>query len=130
MLDVVYVLNPAAGATASSKHKATASKLIFSVEFLCTRCDCDKLSNYLLDSATKKPIISSQLLEQMIDWMTSDPRLALTSIHQTQYLHSQRSTLWTSPTKPNTQTPIPGLVRWCTKAPLMMALQRKKSVNC
>ena len=97
----------------------------FLLEVIVTKC-----SNYLLDSATKKPIISSQLLERMIDWMTSDPRLALTSIHQTQFLHSQRSTLWTSPTKPNTQTPIPGLVRWCTKAPLMMAIQRKKSVNC
>lgn len=83
----------------------------------------------LSEESSRRPIIYSRILEQIVDWMSFDCRLALTSIHQTQYIHSQRPTLWTSPTKPNTQTPIPGLVRWCTRAPLLIALQHSRTVR-
>ena len=60
----------------------------------------------------------------MTEWISVDPNLCLISLCQTQspYLQPQRTALWTSPTKPNTQTPIPGLVRWCTKSPLLKVL--------
>ena len=62
-----------------------------------------------------------ELLDLIIDWMQADSQLCLVSLSQAHLsqLQLQRSSLWTSPTKPNTQTPIPGLVRWVTQAPLL-----------
>lgn len=98
-----------------------------SPHFTCTMITAIICIYSLPEESSKRPIISSRILEQIIDWMSFDCRLALTSIHQTQYIHSQRPTLWTSPTKPNTQTPIPGLVRWCTRVPLLIALQHSRT---
>ena len=50
------------------------------------------------------------------------------SPHST-YIQPQRSSLWTSPTKPNMQTPVPGLVRWCTQAPISQAISSKHPQN-
>lgn len=84
-------------------------------------------------SRTSKPVLTLQLLELVTDWLTSNPCLGLVSLCQSHspYIQSQRATLWTSPTKPNTLTPIPGLVRWCTKAPLLdiLHLHNNKQVN-
>ena len=58
----------------------------------------------------------------MTDWILHEPSLCLISLIRSQHVQSlmqpQRATLWTSPTKPNTHTPIPGLVRWATQGPL------------
>jgi len=72
-----------------------------------------------------KPVLSVSLLELICEWLTQEPRLALVSLYQicSSYAVQQphRAALWTSPTKPNMQTPIPGLMRWCTKAPLLVS---------
>jgi hypothetical protein len=49
----------------------------------------------------------------MTDWILADPSLCLLSL-----LNREPSkTLWTSPSKPNTQTAIPNLLAWSIKAP-------------
>lgn len=74
----------------------------------------------------RKPL-PSDLLEILTDWITEDPRLCLISLGHSQnaFIHPTRSSLWTSPTKSNTQTPIPGLVRWCNQAPLFYVMRSK-----
>lgn len=65
--------------------------------------------------------LTSVLLELICDWMTSDPIICLVSLYPkySQFLHSSQKVLWTSPTKPNTQTAVPGLVKWCIRAPFL-----------
>lgn len=60
-----------------------------------------------------KPGVTNDLLELFTEWILADPKLCLVSLSHSQnaLLQPQRTTLWTSPTKPNTQTPVPGLVR-------------------
>ncbi|KAI0211272.1 hypothetical protein LSAT2_003919 [Lamellibrachia satsuma] len=64
---------------------------------------------------TSKPGVTNDLLELFTEWILSDPKLCLVSLSHSQnaLLQPQRTTLWTSPTKPNTQTPVPGLVKCC-----------------
>ena len=72
----------------------------------------------------RKPCLTRPLLELICTWLMKDPQLCLVSLRHSQAAaagaEAQRATLWTSPTKPNTQTPVPGLIKWCTKAPLVM----------
>ena len=69
--------------------------------------------------------IPRRLLGTIADWLTVDPRLCLIALSQ--QLSTHRTNLWTSPTKSNTQTPTPGLVRWCVKAPLIYELASRKT---
>ncbi len=76
-----------------------------------------------------KKTLQSEVVEIVADWLAKDAHLSLVSVDQSQsaYIQPQRSSLWTSPTKPNTQTPVPGLVRWCTQAPIAHALAQAKN---
>ena len=61
-------------------------------------------------------MLPTVLLDLIIAWFSEDVGLGLVALTSTNnMLASHRS--WTSPTKPNSQTPITGLVRWCTQAP-------------
>lgn len=65
--------------------------------------------------------VPENLLKMISEWIFQDSRLCLSTLNQTTqgyFLQPHRTNLWTSPTKPNTQTPTPGLVRWCVQAPL------------
>ena len=79
-----------------------------------------ELAGYVcvVGSKSLKPELPIELLRLVCDWLAKEPQLCLVSLYQVhlQYAESQRAALWTSPTKPNTQTPVPGLVRWLTKA--------------
>ena len=59
----------------------------------------------------------------LTSWILDDSQLCLISLLRAQHVQSlvqpQRAALWTSPTKMNTHTPIPGLVRWATQGPLI-----------
>lgn len=67
----------------------------------------------------------------IVSWVERESRVCLISLQDQSHSSNtgaQRSSLWTSPTKHNTLTPVPGLVRWCTQAPICQALgymQRK-----
>ncbi len=75
---------------------------------------------FVVATKTKKSSVPLPLLEMLTDWIESDSQLCLVSLNhaKSSYIAASRSSLWTSPTKPNTQTPIPGLVRWCTQSSL------------
>ena len=60
--------------------------------------------------------IPLKLLKIVTRWLKDDSCLCLTSLSSPL---SSRMNRWTSPNKSNTQTPTPGLVRWCVKAPLL-----------
>ena len=60
--------------------------------------------------------IPLKLLKIITRWLKDDSCLCLTSLSSPL---SSRMNRWTSPNKSNTQTPTPGLVRWCVKAPLL-----------
>ena len=77
-----------------------------------------------IENKTSKKPIPHQLLEILAEWMSEDHSLCLVSLshaHNT-FTQRQRNTLWTSPTKPAHHTPIPGLIRWCTKVPVLQKL--------
>ena len=76
-------------------------------------------------SRTGKPIIPPQILDLVTGWIQDDPRLCLTSLCYGSNTYTSRTNLWTSPTKHNTQTPIPGLVSWCTKAPVLLEISTR-----
>ena len=84
---------------------------------------------YMLPSSgesTHQKVLPRGMLELLTSWLQADPRLCLASLgHGNGGLMTtqQRSSLWTSPTKPNHQTPVPGLVRWSTQAPLLGLLR-------
>ena len=61
--------------------------------------------------------MATELLKLFTEWILADPKLCLVSLSHSQnaLLQPQRTTLWTSPTKPNMQTPVPGLVRCCLR---------------
>ena len=65
--------------------------------------------------------IPSSLLPLIVDWVESDSTLCLVTLQKltTSALYVNRAALWTSPTKPNTQTPLPGLVRWCIRSSIV-----------
>ncbi len=65
-----------------------------------------------------------EVIELIADWIEKDHHLCVVSLDQSHssFIQPQRSSLWTSPTKSNTQSPIPGLVRWCTQAPIAQIL--------
>ena len=70
-------------------------------------------------------------MDVVAEWLVNDSHLCLVSLDQSHstYIQPQRSSLWTSPTKPNMQTPVPGLVRWCTQAPVSHAISLKNPQN-
>ena len=68
----------------------------------------------------RRPCLTRPLLELVCAWLTREPLLCLASLrHSHAAVSSQRPTLWTSPTKPNMQTAVPGLIRWCSQATLV-----------
>lgn len=75
-------------------------------------------------SGGRRPCLTRPLLELVCAWLTKEPELCIMSLRHSQAAASgaeaHRASLWTSPTKPNMQTPVPGLIRWCTNAPLVM----------
>lgn len=92
----------------------------FACNVLSTATMLYKQPAYL--SASKQQLLFQELIPMVTDWITDDSRLALMSLFHSQHTSGKeinRTTLWTSPTKPNTQTPIPGLVRWVTQGPLL-----------
>ena len=74
---------------------------------------------YVSGSKVGRPTISHSLLSYLTQWIEVDPRLCLLT-RSSPELQPHKATLWTSPTKPNTHTPIPSLLRWCTKAPCVV----------
>ena len=83
-----------------------------------------------LGGKAKRPL-RTDIVEVVAEWLVKDSHLCLISLDQSHstYIQPQRSSLWTSPTKPNMQTPVPGLVRWCTQAPIAQAISTKMSRN-
>jgi len=71
----------------------------------------------------RKACLTKPLLELVCAWLSREPQLCLVSLRHSHAAvaaaEPQRAVLWTSPTKPNMQTPVPGLIRWCSKAPLV-----------
>ena len=66
---------------------------------------------------SQKPLLPQAILELVVEWFSVDVSLGIISLsNANNLLPPSRS--WTSPTKSNSHTPIPGLVRWCTQAPL------------
>ena len=59
-------------------------------------------------------------------WLAADSRLCLTSLSSSL---KSRLNRWTSPNKSNTQTPTPGLVRWCVKAPILAEVSNRELNN-
>lgn len=84
---------------------------------------------FVVGSRGKHKEVWLELLDLLMGWMHEDSQLCLVSLCQAHaaLAHQHRSSLWTSPTKPNTQTPIPGLVRWVTQAPLLQRLADHKT---
>ena len=78
----------------------------------------------------KEPL-GKDIVEVVAEWLVNDSHLCLVSLDQSHstYIQPQRSSLWTSPTKPNMQTPVPGLVRWCTQAPISHGISSKRLQN-
>jgi len=74
---------------------------------------------YTPAQGTQRITLPPCLLNILTSWLSSDPRLCLASLSLAGSSYLERSSLWTSPTKSNHQTPIPGLVRWSTQAPLL-----------
>lgn len=75
-------------------------------------------------SGGRRPCLTRPLLELVCAWLMKEPQLCLVSLRHSHAAAAgadtaHRATLWTSPTKPNMQTPVPGLIKWCTKAPLV-----------
>lgn len=92
-----------------------AQRGTFSLHFITKFCSSIRLIDICMCVDCQPP---EALLSVVSDWLEADPLLCLVTLHRltTSTQFGSQGALWTSPTKPNTQTPLPGLVSWCMQA--------------
>ncbi|ELU16885.1 hypothetical protein CAPTEDRAFT_220398 [Capitella teleta] len=96
-----------------------ASSLLRNLPKLSTQFTCAFVTTisatYHCPGSTQLPTVSFQLLKILAHWIQEEPSLCLLSLLN----REPHKALWTSPSKPNTQTAIPNLLAWSIKAPCM-----------
>ena len=68
----------------------------------------------MISEIVKRPVLPVALLSLLVEWLSTNPALGIVALNYTR----EKGMLWTSPSKSNTQSPIPGLVRWCSQSVL------------